>query len=102
MSEPLRPKVWQFPRVLTEHLFDKLWRLDLSLGEFRALLDERSEIVETTEISGGQIKELVLYLGWTRPLHVVVVVDLSHGEERLVTVYEPAADRWDDEFRKRR
>ena len=50
----------------------------------------------------GQLKELVMYLDWSRPLHVVVIVDDVHREERLVTVYEPAPDRWSENFRVRR
>jgi hypothetical protein len=38
-----RPKVWRHARILTEHVFDKLWLLDIALGEFRVLLDEAAE-----------------------------------------------------------
>jgi len=31
---------------------------------------------------------------WVRLLHVVVVVDNGHEEERVVTVYEPDPDQW--------
>ncbi len=48
------------------------------------------------------IKELVLTVAWIRPLHVVVVVDDLHEEERIATVYEPSADRWDEEYRRTR
>jgi hypothetical protein len=34
-------------------------------------------------------------------LHVVIVVDDSAKEERIVTVYEPDADRWSADFRRR-
>lgn len=39
---------------------------------------------------------------WSRPLHVVVVVDDPRGEERIVTVYEPDRDRWTPDYRRRR
>lgn len=48
------------------------------------------------------MKELVLILDWSRPLHVVVVVDDIRGDERIVTVYEPDAHRWSADFRVRR
>jgi hypothetical protein len=102
MTRVQRAKAWRYPRVLTEHVFDKLWQLDLTLGEFRALLDETAEIIEEANIEEGKVKELVLYVKWSRPLHVVVVVDHAHREERLVTVYEPSADRWSDDFKVRR
>jgi hypothetical protein len=97
-----RAKVWRYPRILTEHVFDKLWQLGLTLAEFRSLLDGEAEVVEESEVVEGQLKELVLYVDWLRPLHVVVVVDDVHREERLVTVYEPSTDRWSDDFRTRR
>lgn len=100
-SDP-RSKVWRFPRLLTEHVFDKLWLLDLTLGEFLELLDEPAEVIEETDIGGGRLKEVVLSLHWSKPLHVVVVVDEDHEEERLVTVYEPSAEFWSDNFRVRR
>jgi hypothetical protein len=35
--------VWRHARTLTEHVFDKLWLLDITVAEFRALLDEAAE-----------------------------------------------------------
>jgi hypothetical protein len=50
----------------------------------------------------GRLKELVLVISWRRPLHVVVIVDVVRGEERIVTVYEPDPGRWSHDFRRRR
>lgn len=50
----------------------------------------------------AEVKELVLTTEWTRPLHVVVVVDEPRQEERIVTVYEPDDDLWTDGHRGRR
>jgi hypothetical protein len=36
----------------------------------------------------------VLGVDWTRPLHLVVVVDERRQEERIVTVHEPDPDLW--------
>lgn len=101
MSGLPRHKEWRFRRILTDHLFDKLWVLDISLGEFRAGLDADAEVIEEARVDESQLKELILYLDWARPLHVVVVVDEAHEEERLVTVYEPSPDRWSDDYRTR-
>lgn len=94
--------MWRFPQLLTEHVFDKLWLLDLTLGEFRALLDEPAEVIEETVSADGELKEVVLSLGWSEPLHVVVVVDEVHAEERLITVYEPSTEFWSNDFKVRR
>ena len=48
------------------------------------------------------MKELVLIVDWTRPLHVVVVVDDIRAEERIVTVYEPDRNRWSADFKVRK
>jgi|GEM_PF-4041884 len=102
MNDLPRPKVWAFPRVLTEHIFDKLWLLDLTLAEFRLLLDADAEVIEASAVEGSGVKEIMLFLDWRLPLHVVVVVDEAHHEERLITVYEPSTDRWSDDYRTRR
>jgi hypothetical protein len=39
---------------------------------------------------------------WSRPLHVVVVVDDIREEERIVTVYTPDEDRWSPDFKVRK
>ncbi|MBW3615458.1 MAG: hypothetical protein KY439_09155, partial [Actinobacteria bacterium] len=59
-----------------------------------------TEVIEESIIVEG-VKELVLLVEWRAPLHVVVVVDDIHREERIVTVYEPSPDRWSD-YRRRR
>lgn len=100
MTDLPRPKVWQFERLITEHAFDKLRVIDCSFAEFTAVLDD-AEVIEETELGDSQVKELVLTIEWTRPLHVVVVVDETREEERVVTVYEPDDERWTDGYRRR-
>jgi hypothetical protein len=96
-----RPKVWRFERLITEHAFDKLRHIDCGFAEFAAAL-ESAEVIEEHVLADDQLKELVLVIEWARALHVVVVVDARHHEERIVTVYEPDPARWDDEYRRRR
>lgn len=48
------------------------------------------------------MKELVLTLGWMRPLHVVVIVDVMREEDRIVTIYEPDSERWSSDRQSRR
>jgi len=96
-----RRKTWQFAKVVSEHAFDKLRTIDCTLAEFELLLDA-AEIIEEVDLEPNGTKELLLVIDWTRPLHIVVVVDGSRHEERLVTVYEPDAERWTDGYRRRR
>jgi hypothetical protein len=73
---------------------------DCLFGEFSAAC-EAAEVIEETVVSDG-LKELVLTLAWRRPLHVVVIVDEVHQEDRVVTVYEPEPACWSTDFRRRR
>ncbi len=86
--------------VLTDHVFDKVRSIDMTLAEFEELLGG-GEVIEETPVEEG-VKELVLIIEWTRPLHVVVVVDDIRQQERIVTVYEPDKDRWSPDFRVRK
>lgn len=102
MADEQRVKVFVHPIVLTEHVFDKVRSIDMTLAEFNALLIARGVVIEESVLGVGQVKELVLYIEWSRPLHVVVDVDETRREERIVTVYEPDTVRWTQDFRRRR
>jgi hypothetical protein len=101
MSPPGSKKQWLHPKTISEHAFDKLLVIDCTLGEFEAAL-ENAEIIEENALPDGTTKELLLALGWKHPLHVVVVVDDARREERIVTVYEPTAEQWTPDYRRRR
>jgi hypothetical protein len=96
-----RRKVFGYLVLLTDHVFDKVRAIDLTLAEFEALLGT-CEIIEEHALSSEEVKEVVLLLEWVRPLHLVVVVDHRRREERILTVYEPDSDRWTADFRSRR
>ncbi|HUP69001.1 MAG TPA: hypothetical protein VM142_04205 [Acidimicrobiales bacterium] len=102
MDDLPAPKSWSYDVVLTEHVFDKLWDLDLTLAEFRVVLADVTEVIEVTELAPGEAKEVLLNLNWIRPLHVVVVVDDARSEERVITVYEPNPSHWSADYRRRR
>lgn len=95
-----RPKIWQARRLVSEHAFDKLRRIDCSFAEFSAACDE-AVVIEEADVAEG-VKELVLTLGWKRPLHVVVIVDVMREEDRIVTIYEPDSERWSSDRQRRR
>ena len=100
-GDRFRAKGFRHPILLTDHVFDKLRAIDLALAEFEFLLDG-GMIIEETVLSDTAVKELVLLIDWTRPLHVVVVVDDDRSEERTLTVYEPDSERWDHDYQRRR
>lgn len=90
-----------YPVVLRVHVFEKIRAIDMTLAEFETLLGT-GEVIEEAVTEDGELKELVLLLGWIRPLHVVVIVADRHEEERIITVYEPDPDGWSDDYRRRR
>ena len=97
-----RSKVFRFPIFLTDHVFDKVRLIDMTLAEFNELLLTAGVIIEEDDVGDRGLKELVLYIEWIRPLHVVVLVDTKRREERILTVYEPTPDLWSPDFRRRR
>ncbi len=82
-----RTKIFRFPIVLTDHVFDKIRSIDLTLAEFREAL-QIGLVIEETVIAETALKQLVLAVDWLRPLHVVVV-DEAHREERIVQCTNP-------------
>jgi len=98
---PDRRKRQRWPYLLTDHVFDKVRSLDMTLAEFEQLLGS-GEFIEQTELQALEVKEVVLVIEWKRPLHVVVIVDDARHEERIVTVYEPDPDRWSPDLKRRR
>jgi YgiT-type zinc finger domain-containing protein len=78
-----RRKSFAYAVILTDHVFDRVRALGLTLGEFETVLGA-GEIIEEHVISGNEIKEIVLLLEWVLPLHLVVVVDHRLHEERIL------------------
>jgi hypothetical protein len=91
----------RFPYLYQRHVFDKLRQLDITVGEFQQVVGA-GEVIAELEVGLLAVKELVLVVEWIRPLHVVIVVDEAHREERLVAVYEPDPMIWTGDFRRRR
>ena len=100
-----RPYARAHPRLLSDHVFDKLRSIGMVLAEFAALLndpDRPIEVIAEMRASDSELKELLLVIEWLRPLHVVIVVDDARAQERVVTVYEPYPSEWTADFRRRR
>src|SRR5687767_6905422 len=97
-----RPYQKRFDYEYRRHAFEKLRALDLPLRDVQELLDASGEIIYEAQAGLLAHKELVLLVEWTSPLHVVIVVDETRAEERVVTVYEPDPSDWTADFRRRR
>jgi len=88
MSPLPRPKAWRYSKLIAEYAFDGPRLLDCTSGKFDIPL-QQAEIIEQSVTEAGSLNELVLVIEWKSPLHVVVLVDDLHREERVITVYEP-------------
>ena len=73
---------------------------DCTFAEFEAAVED-AEVIEEMIVGEHQLKQLVLVVDWIRPLHVIVVEDGLHDEDRVVTVCEPDPKGWAD-YRRRR
>jgi hypothetical protein len=74
-----RPYAKRFRYKYRRHVFDKLRAIDLVLAEFQQLLGG-GEIIAEAQDTPEQLREIVLLVQWTRPLHVVIVVDCARQE----------------------
>ncbi len=68
----------RYRRVIRAHVFDKCWQLDVTWAEVEQLL-ESGDVVEESQHEQGRIKRVRTLEGWTRPLHVVEVIDMSRN-----------------------
>ena len=59
-------KLFRFPIVLTDHVFDKVRSIDMTLAEFREVL-QNGLVIEETVIAETALKQLVLAVDWLRP-----------------------------------
>jgi hypothetical protein len=77
--------------VLTDHVIERMWELDITLAEFELLLDG-GQVVEETPLPALGRKQVVLVLDWIHRFYVVLVVDRARREEKssLCTNPRPA------------
>ena len=68
-------------RVVSDHAIRKLVRLDMTYGELAEVLVGRGVVIHEQVLPNLQPKEIVLLVEWTRPLHVVLVIDVLEQEE---------------------
>jgi hypothetical protein len=61
------PKVWRYPRLVSEHAFDKLRLLDCTFAEFELAVQHAEVLEETLLDEHASLKELVLPIDWRRP-----------------------------------
>ena len=90
-----------FRHVIREHVFDKCWALDVTWAEVEQLF-ESGTVIERHRFGDLRTKEIRLLAGWSRPLHLVYVIDAGKRIIMFVTIYEPDLDHWQPGFTERR
>ncbi|MGH8887932.1 MAG: DUF4258 domain-containing protein [Egibacteraceae bacterium] len=83
------------------HAREKMAERRIAPADVRSVL-RTGEVIETAHPEGRPFPTR-LVLGWAgqRPLHVLVADDPA-GPQYVITVYEPAIDRWEPGFRTRK
>jgi hypothetical protein len=90
-----------YRHLIRDHVYDKCWQLDITWTEVLRLVDT-GFVIEEHDLGETGVKAIRLLLGWSRPLHLVYVVN---DAQRLVvyrTIYEPDLQHWKPGFRERR
>ena len=83
------------------HAITRMLERGITFEEVRAVLEHHDVIRRYPEDTPLPSR---LLLGWVegRPVHVVAADDPAEEITYVITVYEPDAERWDDDFRTRR
>lgn len=89
-----------FTERITDHVYDKLRALDMTLSQFEGLL-ESGVLVEQTWPERTLRKDVYLISGNRPPLQVVVLVDLESRIWLIKTVYDRDPDKWSGDFTRR-
>jgi hypothetical protein len=86
--------------IYRNHALLRMMQRGVSPDEIRLVI-ENGEVIES--YPDDQPYPSMLVLGWlhSRALHVVVAQNSSADEMVVITVYEPAPDRWLPGFRRR-
>jgi len=87
--------------VFRVHAIQRMYESHISEEEVRQTI-AAGEVIEAYSDDTPYPSRLVL--GWhgARPLHVVVADDAADQTNIVVTVYEPAKDEWDADFKRRK
>jgi len=86
--------------VFRVHALRRMFERQISIDDVRAVIGS-GETIEDYPDDKPYPSRLVL--GWrgARPVHVVAAHNMSDKEFIVVTVYEPDAELWEHDFRRR-
>ncbi|TAN63550.1 DUF4258 domain-containing protein [bacterium] len=83
------------------HAIQRMFQREISIEDVKHALATGETIEEYPDDTPYPSR---LVLGWRggRPLHLVIADNKESEEKVLVTVYEPSADAWEKDFKRRK
>ncbi|MCC7163596.1 MAG: DUF4258 domain-containing protein [Anaerolineae bacterium] len=87
--------------IFRVHAIKRMFQRSITIEQVRAVL-EQGEVIEDYPDDTPYPSRLLL--GWIdqRPLHVVAAYNAEQQQVIIITAYEPEAERWDREFKRRK
>ena len=86
--------------VFRVHALQRMFERSISIEEVRHVLVQ-GETIEEYPSDSPYPSSLVLGRTASRTLHVVVAFNQAADELIVITVYEPDAEKWDSELKRR-
>jgi hypothetical protein len=87
--------------VFSGHAIQRMFERGISRDGVLAVIAQGETVAEYAGDNPYPSRLLLAFVA-ARPLHVVLASDERAGVCIVVTVYEPSADQWDEDFRTRR
>jgi len=87
--------------IFRRHALERMAERDITRADVESVVENGEVIREYADDTPHPSR---LILGWRdeRPLHVVAADDDEANETYIITVYEPDADVWNDDFRSKK
>lgn len=83
------------------HVFRRMAERGFSPDVIKSVI-ENGDVIKEYPDDTPYSSRLILGYDGVRPVHVVSAYNPADGTEYVITVYEPDAERWTDDFTERR
>jgi len=85
----------------TRHAMERMFQRSISPETIHMII-ENSEMIMSYPDDTPHPSVLLLGFDSGRPVHIVIALEAASGLCHVITVYQPDADVWDDDFKMRR
>jgi Domain of unknown function (DUF4258) len=87
--------------IFRAHAILRMFERRISVEDVLHVL-EAGEVIEDYPTDTPYPSQLILGWRMTRPLHIVVANNAADKQRIVITVYEPGADQWEHDFKRRK